>query len=527
MRRLKTCQAGFPAAIKELITISGLLLLSACGSHSSSSQSVASGQTSVTAQPAVSQPNSFQIQVSPALTPSFDPSIHDYVINCTSNPEVQFTAALGGVNFFSFLAPGERGGREPSFPIGYFQKTLTMNPGQRFRFIVGPASSEYSVRCLPQDFPPLTVSMAGNSEAEWFLFAPTLFFSLPTNTKPSAYVIMTDANGTPVWWKKEPGGSALDAKVLGPNEITWTLQSNEPDGQYVIRNFSGEIINVIGSDLNDHDLQPTPNGTFLAIRDVARICPPDCADMSPWGGSGQTAALDQEIVELDQNSNILWIWRTRDHIALSETGAAGWFPGVGNDIIHMNAVEPDGTDAVFFSARHLNAIYHITKSTGAIDWKIGGTNRAESLVVVGDTRPTAIGANGHPLSGQHDVRLWADGTVSVHDNGTIANRPPSIVRYQIDTASRTALVVEQLQDALDPVSICCGSARRLPAGHWLVQWGGLPYMTELDGKGNTVISIHYNLGSQFSYRAIPVLPGAVSAAVLRAGMDALSGELIQ
>jgi hypothetical protein len=135
--------------------------------------------------------------------------------------------------------------------------------------------------------------------------------------------------------------------------------------------------------------------------------------------------LDQEIIELDQQSNVLWSWRTRDHIALVESGAAGFSPGVGNDIIHMNSVEPDGADGVIFSARHLSAIYRIIKSTGAIDWKVGGTPRAESLVVIGDTRPTAIGANGIALSGQHDARRWPDGTVSVHDNArSQIDRPP-------------------------------------------------------------------------------------------------------
>jgi hypothetical protein len=79
-----------------------------------------------------------------------------------------------------------------------------------------------------------------------------------------------------------------------------------------------------------------------------------------------------------------------------------------------------------------------------------------------------------------------------------------------------------LQDTIDAASICCGSARRLPGGHWLVQWGGIPYMSELDSGGNSVLTINYNVSGQFSYRAIPILPGIVSADVLRGGMDVMS-----
>jgi hypothetical protein len=518
MGKLKQLQSRGEAAMKAFFILPAFLFATACSPGSNHGQATASTDPSVLSQPTDPTAASLQVQASPALTPNFDPSIHDYVINCTSAPEVQFTALLPSSTKFGFFGPNDRANPQLPYLVGNFQKSLVLSPGQRFRFVAGQALSEYSVRCLPKDFPPLSVSIGGSREAEWYLFAPTLVFN-PT-AKASSYVIIVDANGTPIWWKNEPAGVAIDAKILG-NQIAWTLQTNEPDAQYVVRDFFGRVTNTIGSDLNDHDLQPTPNGTFLAIRDVPRVCPPDCADMSPWGGNSQMSVLDQEIVELDQGSNVIWTWRTRDHVALSESGGAGWFPGVGYDIIHMNAVEPDGTDGVLFSARHLSAIYHITKSTGAIDWKIGGTTRPESIVVIGYIRPTAGGASGQSLSGQHDVRKLADGTITVHDNGTNANRPPSAMRYSIDTAARTAVVVEQLQDMIDPASLCCGSARRMPGGHWLVQWGAIPYMTELDAAGNSVLTINYNLGSQFAYRAVPILPGVVSGALLRVGMDAV------
>jgi hypothetical protein len=190
----------------------------------------------------------------------------------------------------------------------------------------------------------------------------------------------------------------------------------------------------------------------------------------------------------------------------------------------MNAIEPDGTDGLMFSARHLNAIYHISRTTGAVDWKIGGTHRPESLTVIGDIRPTAVGANGQVLSGQHDVRKWADGTVSVHDNGTLVGRAPSVLRYHLDLVNRTAEVVEEIHDARASPAFCCGSARLLPGGNWLIQWGATPFLTELDPAGNPVLTIQYNKGSTFSYRAVPVLQGIVTADTVRDGMDAMSRD---
>jgi hypothetical protein len=486
-----------------------LLCLTACNSGRDTSQSTGPVQASVVTSAAQLQAN-VQVTVQPALTPNFQLSIHDYVIDCNPSPSVEFTAQIGDglevfVNGVQVAGVGQTA-----------RATVPLVAGQRFTFAFAGsnAAPEYSVRCLPTGFPPISTSVAGVSQAQWYVFSPSV-----EGTQAPYYVIVADTNGTPVWWMAQAdGGTPIDAKIIGQNTIAWTTG----DGNFSFRSLNGDVKDVLGPDLDLHELQLTPAGTYLAIRDVPRVCPPDCADMSPWGGNSQAAVIDAEILELDSLGNVLWMWRTRDHITLSETGTRPWFPGVGNDIIHMNAVEPDGEGALLFSARHLDAIYHITKSTGAIDWKLGGLPRAESLTVIGDTRPTAIGATGQVLSGQHDVRLLADRTVTLHDNGTAANRPPYAMRYAIDEIERTAEVVEAVQDPRAAYSACCGSARRLPGGNWVVQWGGNPYMTELDPSGNPVVTISYNLGVTFSYRAVPILYGVVRAGQLRQGMDDMS-----
>jgi hypothetical protein len=449
--------------------------------------------------------------VLPALTPAFQPSIYDYVIDCNANQDATFTAQIGG-GLTTFVNGEQVGG------AGQTARTsVRLVAGERFVFSFGSATSplQYSVRCLPPGFPPITAQATAGSQAQWYVFSPSLSIS---GTQPAPYyVIVADGNGTPIWWMPEDAGAPIDPTIIGGDMIAWTTG----DGYFKLRSFSGEVLHVLGPNLDTHELQLTPAGTYLVIRTVQRVCPPDCADMSPWGGSAQAAVIDAEILEMDSSSNILWTWRSRVHITLSESGTQPWFPSVGNDIIHMNAVEPDGEGALLFSARHLDAIYHITKSTGAIDWKMGGLTRAESLTVVGDTRPTAIGPTGQVLSGQHDVRLLADRTITLHDNGTDAHRPPFAMHYIINETNRTAEVIEAVQDPRVTFSLCCGSARRLPGGNWVVQWGANPYMTELDPSGNPVLTISYNMGATFSYRAIPVLPGVVSADQLRQGMDSM------
>jgi Arylsulfotransferase (ASST) len=501
----RDCQDGISHRLSRLVvTFICLMFIASCDF----SQPSSSDQHAPQASEGPLQAN-VQVTTQPALTPSFQPSIQDYVIDCNSSPEVQFTAQMGGgATVFIDDAPVAALGQTA-------QATFTLVAGQRFTFAFSSTDTplEYSVRCLPAGFPPISRSIAAAPQAQWYVFSPSL-----GGTQGPYFVIVTDSNGTPVWWMAQSGGGTpVDAKIIGQN-IVWTVA----DGSFTFRSFDGEVQSTLGPGLDDHELQLTPAGTYLVIRTVQRVCPPDCADMSPWGGSAQAAVLDAEILEMDSGSNVLWTWRTRDHITLAESGTQPWFPSVGNDIIHMNAIEPDGEGALLFSARHLDAIYHVTKSTGSIDWKLGGLTRPESLTVIGDTRPTAIGPSGQVLSGQHDVRLLTDGTVTVHDNGTDAGRPPYAMHYAIYKSIFLAEVVEAIQDPRVNFSNCCGSARRLPGGDWVVQWGGNPFMTELDPSGNPVLTISYNLGGTFSYRAQPILPGVVSADQLRQGMDAMA-----
>lgn len=498
--------------LAPMLVAIGLATIALAGCGSGSSNPSANAIPSVSNVDPTTASRERWLQIMPAQQPAFDPSIHNYVVDCSAG---SIDVAATDVDAVGFVFLGTT--LQPTFlrPSGpaQFRQSATLAPGQAVRFALSGLGT-YSVRCLPPDFPPLTVSLNGSPQAQWYVFAPDL-----TGTEAGDYVIITDAHGTPVWWMQEPGAAPLDARVLDSNHISWAQFHFA--GRYFIHDFTGAIVNKLNGGLDIHDLQPTGRGTYLSIRYQSRDCPPDCADMSAWGGSSQMSVTDGEIVELDANSNVLWSWSTRDHIALSEAGSTGWFPGVGADIIHMNAVEPDGDDAVIFSGRHLNAIYRVIKSTGEIDWKIGGTPRPESLTVTGDLRPTANGPNGQVLRGQHDVRRLPDGTISVHDNGTGAGRQPSIMRYRLNLASRTAEVVQEIHDDRITDSGCCGSARLLPGGNWVVQWGGAPFLTELDPVGNPVLTISYNSGPTFSYRAVPVLPGIVAERTLWSGMDAL------
>ena len=92
------------------------------------------------------------------------------------------------------------------------------------------------------------------------------------------------------------------------------------------------------------------------------------------------------------------------------------------------------------------------------------------------------------------------------------------VRYRLDLKNRTATLIEQVTDSQAPGSGCCGSARKLPTGNWVTEWGQNPMVTELAPDGKLVFRIQL-LDSWFSYRAFPVPYGKITREQLREGMD--------
>jgi len=219
---------------------------------------------------------------------------------------------------------------------------------------------------------------------------------------------------------------------------------------------------------------------------------------------------------LSPTGQLVWSWDTAAHIPVTET-TPGWRttpePLTGlSDPWHWNAVEWTG-DGFLLSFRHLDAIFKVNYPSGTIAWKLGGTARPESLSVVGDPAFTD-GSGG--FSGQHDARLLPDGTITLHDNGTNPRRAPRAVRYRINTTAKTATLLERITDPGSPNSGCCGSARRLPGGNWVVGWGGTPWVTEQRPDGSRV----FRLTSTFVYRAVPIPYGYTTSSALQAGMDA-------
>jgi hypothetical protein len=447
------------------------------------------------------------------LYPDYDRQITDYTVRCDEDPTSFAVTAPDGTEV-SIDGDPARGGT--------FTKSVDLSTGQRADFSVttGSITTTHHVRCLPLDFPAWDYDLTGQPTQEWTLTSVVVGFS------DSRYVIFFNADGVPVWWyKPSDGAKPFDAKLLSDGNVgfgEWTSGSftADPTRKFQVRRLDGSLartLRTVGTPTDFHEMQELPGGHVLLMS----YPPRDHVDLSAFGKPSDATVVDGEIQELDANGALVWSWNTKDHIALAETGR--WWNINGTtalpdgrnayDIVHMNAIEPDG-DGLLVSLRHTDAIYRISRADGHVEWKLGGTPTPQRLSVSHDSYSMTFG-------GQHDARRLADGTVSVHDNGTQLNRPPRAVRFKINPAKKSAIRVETQADSDITNSVCCGSARKLDSNGWLVTWGGNGVIGDYAADNSRIFKLRFTLPGSTLYRSVAVPTGRISAAALRLGMDAM------
>ncbi len=443
------------------------------------------------------------IVTDPPLFPAFRSGVTNYVVRCDPNTPVAVHVTSPTETLVSV------DGRYPR--SGVFGESVSQIPGERFTIAIttDPAHDNtvrYNVRCLPTDFPPWTAQPAPYGLTPYFMSAGL------TAVTP-AYTAIYDRNGVPLWWS-EPANSIFSTLLPDGNlgvMINGGVDEYGLDGTFV------RSVKTVGGPADPHDVLILPNGHFVMVTAQPRTG----VDLSALDGPSSASICDHVVQEVDPgDGSVVWSWDTYDHIPVTEMDPQ-WnaaiignppSPACGYDIYHWNAIEPTGTGFIL-SFRHLDAVYEIDQATGNIVWKLGGSSRPESLTVVGD--PVFTG--GSHFGGQHDSRLQPDGTVTLFDDGSGLGRLPRAVRYTIDTTNGTATLVSSVSDAGITASFCCGSARYLGSGDWVIGWGGTEFGTE---SINGIRQHTLTFPGAIVYRLIPLTSSQVNAQQLIDAMDA-------
>ncbi len=237
----------------------------------------------------------------PPVTPAFQPDIHDYAARCTT-----------GSNSFAVDALGMPGTAVAIDGVGQAQRaTRTVAKVENAAVVITVTGSingsdSYWIRCLPAEFPPLTVDRPGQPSPGWYLLANA--FNPPD---PYAeYTIILDEHGTPVWYRRMPEGvlGAIDFKRLPTGQVAWIIPTGgafglTDSGSYDIHDLDGALVRNVKTTLgptDHHDLVLLPNGNYLAITYVQRtIGATSCVNGNfPFTPQMTTTVVDGVIEEI-------------------------------------------------------------------------------------------------------------------------------------------------------------------------------------------------------------------------------------
>ena len=451
------------------------------------------------------------------VQPAFTADGADYVIRCGTGttslnlgvqPMPNTTVTLDGAPAARFATPG-----------------LVADQALTLRFARGAQSATYSIRCLPADFPVLSVDRPGSPTPGWYL--TTLGWNV---TGSSSFAAILDNRGVPVWYKRTTR-PIIDLKRLGSGQLAWTpllgtAYGVDPANGYRIVDLSGALVKqvrTVGSPTDHHDLAELPNGGHALVT-YPRRDNVDVRDIS--GVMGQTffaneTVVDSVIEEIDAAGSMVWSWSTRDHFSIAATTFPQRFtqmvgaPHGGEvDLAHINSIDRQADGDYIVSARHYDGVFRIDRATGEVQWTLGmaasaNLDGAPALTIVGD-----------PLGGpkrMHDARLDANGVLTMYDNRTGMGQPSRLVAYRINIDAGTATMIRQFADPLGArTSFGIGSARIATDGSALITWGGLlPTYEEIDAAGVRLLAVSQPVGA-LSYRTVKYPLSDFSADQLRA-----------
>lgn len=337
---------------------------------------------------------------------------------------------------------------------------------------------------VPSDFPEIniTTNTGGADEGR-------IFFGLRNN-----YIIILEDDGTPYFYQKSKD-FLMDFKVL-PNGL---LSKTVDDGEnhfFITMNNNFEVVDtftVSPSYITDHhDFLMLDNGHALLIaRDYVTV---DMSLLVP-GGNPNATVMACHIQELDLNKNVVWEWRSWDHIpitdAVNENLTAAFI-----DFVHMNAIALDVDNNLVASCRNLSACIKIDRETGEILWYLGGVNN--SFEYIGDDDMNSYQHMFKPVPGKENY-------YTLFDNGNYHSpRYTRGLEVKIDTSAMTAEKVWEFRTSPDRQSRWLGGVHRLPNGNSLINWAtnGQPFATEVNLNGEIVYEAQTakNMESYRSYR---------------------------
>ena len=179
-----------------------------------------------------------------------------------------------------------------------------------------------------------------------------------------------------------------------------------PGGAYEVRTLKDKFprpVKVGRHQTDLHELLQLPNSNWLR-RGLYKTARP--LDARPFGGVANATVAGVQVQELTPSGKVVWKWN-------SPTTSGSTRPARVVEPIHIappaalrhRALELGRAAGKYYllSFRHLDAVYEISRKTGKIACKLGGTPTSRSLKILNDPQGS------YPFAGQHDAACCPTG----------------------------------------------------------------------------------------------------------------------
>ncbi|MFT4679199.1 MAG: arylsulfate sulfotransferase [Litorivivens sp.] len=303
---------------------------------------------------------------------------------------------------------------------------------------------------LPDVVPVMDTTLFYNEEADL-----TGYYLTNTVLVPDKTVQIFNRKGEVVWYDYHSGepnvgnSQTCQAYSITEEENIILLECHE----ITVRDYHSNILDYV--DLNGtpydsllfhHDAIINDAGNFVVIAAAARQIP---------SGDSSLTVMEENLLEITPLGEVIWSWNSFDYF--DPTGATnqnGFFfstyGAASINWLHLNALEQDNDGNYILSFKEINQLVKINSETGAIIWKLGGSDGDISFFP------------NDQFGDQHDINRTAVGTYMVFDN-TGLDSLSRLLEFSLDFYD-DPVAINQWEYVIpqELQSVILGTARRLP-----------------------------------------------------------------
>jgi hypothetical protein len=333
--------------------------------------------------------------------------------------------------------------------------------------------------------------------------------------------------GRLVWFDQLSGGQSAENLSVqsyeGRRGLTlWqgkVLSLGFGQGEDVVMNDRYQVVarvkggNGLPADL--HDFQLAPGGVAY----TTAFNPIRCDVSSVESGTRDGVVLDNAIQEVDVKTGLVrWEWHSLDHVAVTESETAAPKTAAPWDWFHVNSIDVEPSGDLVLSARNTWAAYRLGAGSGNVLWRLGGNKSSFAL------------EPGTKTAWQHDARLLPGGEVTLFDDGS---NPPVHsqsrgVRIALDPIHHRATLRSAFVHPGPPLLAASqGNMQTLPDGNAVVNYGGIPQISEYAPDGSLLFDAHLSFDMsnyrafRFPWSAQPAYPPSAVASLNNTGEETI------